>query len=280
MKVLLRCESVLEHMIRDAPPDVDGHESSSSLINPLLDVLVEKIDKIVKKVEKYKLSNQEAIGNLNAKLDKALNILKENPSSKFQIFNSERGNIMICCWKSFFDMEVLMTNHGIMGKNITSKILSNLDFKSMVAARMVSKTWYDFIEKERELWINLMRKCFQESQKKNLQLSPSAPLSLQEWGRFANKIIEKNGKVADIVTFISTFRENHLKAYNWEYERTWSHHSTNYFRSSTETMIDFKQQKDTNLWQTLNFVKILAKYGVLDDSMGFGLVLTHPMKRS
>ena len=37
MKVLLRCESVLEHMIRDAPPDVAGHDSTSSSINPLLD---------------------------------------------------------------------------------------------------------------------------------------------------------------------------------------------------------------------------------------------------
>jgi len=36
-KVLLRCESVLEHMIRDAPPDATGQESSSSTINPLLD---------------------------------------------------------------------------------------------------------------------------------------------------------------------------------------------------------------------------------------------------
>ena len=37
MKVLLRCESVLEHMIRDAPPDVAGHDSTSSSMNPLLD---------------------------------------------------------------------------------------------------------------------------------------------------------------------------------------------------------------------------------------------------
>ena len=36
--VLLRCESVLEHMIRDAPPDpASGQEAGSSSINPLLD---------------------------------------------------------------------------------------------------------------------------------------------------------------------------------------------------------------------------------------------------
>ena len=241
--------------------------------------MVKKIDNIVKQVERYRFSNHEAIG----KLDKALNILKENSVDtcpKFRIFDPKVANVMICCWKSFFKMEDLMTNYGVTGKNITSKILSNLDFKSMVAARMVSKTWYAFIEKERDLWINLMMKCFVEFKKKNLNISPTAPLNLQDWVMFSLKIIGEKGKVADIVTFISTFRENHLKAYDYEYERTWSHQSRNYYRSSTETIIDFKQQKDTNLWQTVNFVKILAKYGFLDDSMGFGLVMINPNKRS
>ena len=252
------------------------------------DSLMKKIDNIVKQVEGYKFSNQEAIGNLNSKLDKALNILKGNSADtcpKFRIFNSKVANVMICCWESFFNMEDLMTKYGAIGKNVTSKILSNLDFKSMVAARMVSKTWYAFIEKEQGLWLKLMTKCFEEFNKKQLQISPSAPLSLQAWAILGTKIFGKVGKlpkVADIVTFISTFRENHLKTYDYEYERTWSHQSTNYnyHHSLTETMIHFKQQKDTNLWQTLNFVKILAKYDVLDASMGFGLALTHPIKRS
>ena len=245
------------------------------------DVLVKKIDNIVKQVERYKFSNQEAIGNLSSKLDKALNILKENSADtcpKFPIFNPKVANVMICCWESFFNMEDLMTNYGAIGKNITSTILSYLDFESMVAARMVSKTCYAFIEKERGLWINLMKKGFQDSRLKSSHLSQSAPLSLLEWGILCYKIIEKNGKVADIVTFISTFRENNIDNRTWSenylYHRTWPEQHTNYFRSSTETMVHFKQQKDTNLWQTLNFVKILAKYGVLDDSMGFGLVLT------
>ena len=248
------------------------------------DFLMKKIDNIVKQVERYKFSNQEAIGNLNSKLEKALNILKENSADtcpKFRIFNPKVANVMICCWESFFNMEDLMTIYGAIGKNVTSKILSYLDIKSMAAARMVSKTWYNFIEKERGLWINLMKKCFQDSQLKNSHLSQSAPLNLQEWGRLGNKIIEKNGKVADIVTFISAFREENLNNRTWsenyEFNRIWSLQSSNYYRSSTETIIHFKQKKATNLWQTLNFVKILAKYDVLDASMGFGLV---PIKRS
>ena len=281
------CPQTLAKVPKIENDQVNNEENIEDNINEKVespkinDVLMKKIDNIVKQVERYKFSNQEAIGNLNSKLDKALNILKENSADtcpKFRIFNPKVANVMICCWERFFNVEDLMTNYGAIGKNITSTILSSLDFKSMVAARMVSKTWYAFIEKERGLWANLMTKCFIEVKLKNLQLSSSAPLSLPDWARLMFKVIEKNGKVADIVTFISTFREQNLNNRTWsekcEYERTWSHQSTNYYHSSTDSMIHFKQQKDTNLWQTLNFVKILAKYGVLDDSMGFGLVLT------
>jgi hypothetical protein len=72
--------------------------------------------------------------------------------------------------ESFFYMEGLMTNYGITGKNVTSHILSYLDFDSMVAARMVSKTWYQFLEDERGLWISLMKKCFKTSRKKGVNL--------------------------------------------------------------------------------------------------------------
>ena len=72
--------------------------------------------------------------------------------------------------EAFFDMEGLMTNYGITGKNITSQILSYLDFDSMVNARMVSKTWYRFLENERGLWIALMKKAFEVVQEKRFTI--------------------------------------------------------------------------------------------------------------
>ena len=54
-----------------------------------------------------------------------------------------------------------MTNYGITGKNMTQYILSFLDYDSMVAARMVSKTWYLFLENEKGLWMKHMKKYFQ-----------------------------------------------------------------------------------------------------------------------
>ena len=74
------------------------------------------------------------------------------------IFYPFYGNIMTC--HSFFNMEGLMTKYGITGKNITQHIFSFLDYDAMVASRMVSKTWYQFLENEKGLWIKQMKKYF------------------------------------------------------------------------------------------------------------------------
>ena len=74
------------------------------------------------------------IDPINSKLDTVLSVLNDD---KFKIFNPELGNMMTCYFESFFDMEDFMKNYGITGKNVTSNIFSYLDFKSMLAARMV-----------------------------------------------------------------------------------------------------------------------------------------------
>ena len=239
---------------------VDDNEERLDENSKINEIFMKKIDSIVniaKKVERNKFSNQE-IDNLNSKLAKVLNVLNENSAEsfpKFQMFNQKLGNLMTCYMESFLDMEDFMTNYGITGKNVTSTIFSYLDFKSMLAARMVSKTWYAFIENERGLWIDLMRTCFEHIQKKLLGPWPADVTSLPEWQRFGDEIIEKNGKVADIVTLISTFKLNNDQF-------------TNYFRSPIDTIKHLEQQKKANPWENLNFVKILVKYGVLDQAMG------------
>ena len=139
---------------------------------------------------------------------------------------------MTCYMESFLDMEDFMTNYGITGKNVTSTIFSYLDFKSMVAARMVCKTWYAFIENERGLWIDLMRKCFAKIKNKTRGSYPSDLACLPKWQRFGDEIIEKNGKVADIVTLISTFRTNNPNKMNYSLADQYN----NYFRSPIDTI--------------------------------------------
>ena len=51
----------------------------------------------------------------------------------------------------YFSMNELMTNPSL--KKICKMILCHLSFESLIEARKVSKTWYCYLEDEREIWI-------------------------------------------------------------------------------------------------------------------------------
>ena len=87
--------------------------------NKTNDVLMEKIDEIIKKVDGYRSSNSESTLNLNSKLDKLLNVLDEKPERpRKRTFMSFYGNVMEWSWEGHFDMENFMRNYGVTGKNI------------------------------------------------------------------------------------------------------------------------------------------------------------------
>ena len=86
------------------------------------DVFMEKIEKIMKKVD-----DQEATLDiksklckaldLNSKLDKVLNVLDEKPERpKQRTFMQFYGNVMEWSWQGHFDTENFMKNYGITGK--------------------------------------------------------------------------------------------------------------------------------------------------------------------
>ena len=86
--------------------------------NKTNDVLMEKIDKIMKKIDGYRSSSQESTLNLNSKLDKLLNVLDEKPERpKQRTFMQFYGNVMEWSWQGHFDTENFMKNYGITGKN-------------------------------------------------------------------------------------------------------------------------------------------------------------------
>ena len=86
--------------------------------NKTNDILMEKIDKVIKKVDGYRYSNQESDLELNSKLDKLLNFLDEIPERpKKRTFMSFYGNVMEWSWEGHFDMENFMRNYGVTGKN-------------------------------------------------------------------------------------------------------------------------------------------------------------------
>ena len=92
--------------------------------NKINDVLMEKIDKIMKKVDRYRSPNQESTLDLNSKLDKLLNVLDEKPERpKKRTFMQFYGNVMERSWQGHFDTEDFMKNYGITGKKKISAIV-------------------------------------------------------------------------------------------------------------------------------------------------------------
>jgi len=244
-------------------------------------VMMAKIEKIEEKLENYESSNKDmkvalasnmaAIDGLNTKLDKIsqlLGVLTENggkmnesyPETK--IFYSFYGNIMTC--ESFFDMEGLMTNYGITGKNVTSQILSYLDFDSMVAARMVSKTWYRFLEDERGLWITLMKKCFEDIKEKSTssrkKQREEEDNSSKEWLSLIELVMQK-GDVSDMIGLVERILSP-TRFYEWE-KRLPAQNIPD--QSGRNGMINFTLDETAkeDIWKTLKYFKVLLKHKFL-----------------
>ena len=96
---------------------------------------------------------------------------------------------------------------------------------------------------------------------------PPPGLFLTEWQSFGEEIFEKNGKIADIVTLLATLEFKNSNSDDYIYSRNLANHYPNYFQSPTGAIIRLDCKKDKNIWQNLNFVKILEKYGFLDGAM-------------
>ena len=93
--------------------------------NKTNDVLMEKIDKIMKTVDRYRSPSQESTLDLNSKLDKVLNVLDEKPERpKKRTFMSFYGNVMEWSWEGHFDMENFMRNYGVTGKSFIDWLFS------------------------------------------------------------------------------------------------------------------------------------------------------------
>ena len=59
------------------------------------------------------------------------------------------------------DMEMLMKS-PIGLNDVATKILSYLNFKDLRSARLVCKTWHEFLEEQPKLWLRFLRKYAEE----------------------------------------------------------------------------------------------------------------------
>ena len=81
-------------------------------------------------------------------------------------------------------MEIIFERFPSLGK----KVISLLDNKSLVLSREVNKTWKNFIEKEKNIWIRIIQKHV-----KNFN-------HLQDWKNSVSKISTKSVKQLAIAT--------------------------------------------------------------------------------
>ena len=98
-------------------------------------------------------------------------------------------------------------------QDVAREIMSYLDYESLLAARMVSKDWYKFLEKQRSnIWVQKMWIKYETSLRSR---NPDLYSVKVDWKELGRKI-EKNGTVADIVSFVpklakATFEEYPLE---------------------------------------------------------------------
>ena len=98
-------------------------------------------------------------------------------------------------------------------QDVAREIMSYLDYESLLAARMVSKDWYKFLEKQRSnIWVQKMWIKYETSLRSR---NPDLYSVKLDWKELGDKI-DKNGTVADIVSFVpklakATFEEYPLE---------------------------------------------------------------------
>ena len=94
-------------------------------------------------------------------------------------------------------------------QDVAREIMSYLDYESLLAARMVSKDWYKFLEKQRSnIWVKKMWVKYETSLRSR---NPDLYSIKLDWKELGDEI-DKNGTVADIVSFVpklakATFEE-------------------------------------------------------------------------
>ena len=114
----------------------------------------------------------------------------------------------------FFQFEKLMKNKSV--KTLGMKIFSYLEFESLIQARFVSKTWWNFLEEEKELWMKISVKrmhflkesslCdynnkFINEKYPKIQVIFRSNQNYIQW-EMLSQLIEEKGNVADFITFI------------------------------------------------------------------------------
>ena len=132
----------------------------------------------------------------------------------------------------YFDMNKVLIDPNL--KNIGELIFSYLNFESLIEARMVSKTWYHYLEKLRKLLISSLRmrldylkegtwceynRIYIDKKYPPMQVLFRANENYFKWETLSHEI-EQYGSVADFINFIQRMEDSYDRKNkycgNWE----------------------------------------------------------------
>ena len=170
----------------------------------------------------------------------------------------------------YFNINLIMNDKNL--SKIGEIIMSYLDFESLIEARMVSKIWYRFLEKHRDLWISSLRnkleflkegswcdynKTYIDKKYPKTQVLFKANEKYYAWEQLSI-VIKSYGSVADFITFIQRMEDSYdRKNYycgNWEMKIVEATFEFEY--SPLEAAIFYGKY----FWRDLKFLKILKKH--------------------
>ena len=173
----------------------------------------------------------------------------------------------------YFNIGLIMNDKNL--SKIGAMIMSYLNFESLIEARMVSKTWYRFLEKERGLWISSLRhkleflkegswcdynKTCIDKKYPRIQVLFKANEKYNSWEQLS-LVIKSNGSVADFISFIQRMEDSYDRknSYcgNWEMKIVKA--TFEFEHSALEAAIFYGKY----FWRDLKFLKILKKHNFI-----------------
>ena len=173
----------------------------------------------------------------------------------------------------YFNIDALLNDKS--HKNVGQAIFSYLDFESLIQARMIKKSWYSFLDRNRELWIAKLREKLDFLKKGSLcdynhtYIHPKYPKiqvlfksnenSLQ-WESYA-RVIEQNGSVSEFITFIQRMEDSYDRknTYSDDFEVKIIEATYQFELSPLEAAIKHGKYH----WCDLKFLKLLKNHKLL-----------------
>ena len=170
----------------------------------------------------------------------------------------------------YFSFEKLMNRSDL--KKLGKMIFSYLDFETLIQARLVSKTWHCFLDKERDLWLQISRRklhslkqsswcdyncSYIDKKYPKIEVAFRSNQNYIQW-EMLSEAIELNGNVADFIAFIQRREDcfDRKNRYSDDIEMRLLESFYEFEHSPIAAAINYGKY----YWTDIKFLKLLKKH--------------------